>query len=381
MQFMPAGQVDGVERKNFRFPAIRPVVPKVTDWARYLEPSYASHWYTNFGPVSRQLEAELARQFCHPNEVMICANSATSGIAAALISLGVRGPVLVPAFTFPATVAAVVMAGAEPMVIDVEAATWSLSASLLERFLDEEQCAAVVLVSPFGLVRDFSRHIEICLENKIPIVIDNAAGLSERAGQLANEHCFEVYSLHATKPFPIGEGGVIRSRATEAPTLRRALNFGLEHGQARPGCWGINGKLPEISAAVGLAVLEEFPLIIRRRRTVAQRYIDLLNEYDALAFPRDVTLAPWQVFPLMLPSGRAAEEFVRLTALQGLQVRWSYKPTLDNWPRVRKGGPCPNSHFLSERIVTLPIYSDMTDDELTEILGITKRSLTQALSL
>ena len=161
--------------------------------------------------------------------------------------------------------------------------------------------------------------------------------------------------------------------------MRRALNFGLEAGRAQSGCWGINGKLPEVSAAVGLAVLLTFETIIRHRRAVAQRYIQLLSGYDALSFPTDGGLSPWQVFPVLLPSARATEEFIAQAAARSLQVRWSYKPTLDYWPRVRKSGPSRNAESLSQRMVTLPVYSDMSESELSTIIAIVRQSLDSAL--
>jgi dTDP-4-amino-4,6-dideoxygalactose transaminase len=366
-------------RADYRFPAIRPSFPPVEEWIRFCEPAYDRRWFSNFGPVLEKFEAELTRSICHEEESITCANSATSGLAAVLIALGVRGPVTVPAFTFPATASAVLMAGAEPMILDVELESWALSASLLEKFLGTQSCDAVVLVAPFGLKRDFSRHLEICRGRGIPVVIDNAAGLSEMGSPLSEENHFEVYSLHATKPFPIGEGGAIRSHASQSSALRRALNFGLEAGRAQPGAWGINGKLPEISAAIGRAVLRNFAEVLARRRSAAGRYIELLRHYEGLRFPTDPSLSSWQVFPVRISSAEAAESFVEKAARRGLQIRWSYKPTADHWPRTRKPAPCPNGETLSEQIVTLPIYSDMTAEEQTAILEIVAETLDAVL--
>ncbi len=101
-------------RGNYRFPAIRPLLPSVAEWSGYLDRSYSQRWFSNFGPLVRQFEAELSTRFCHAEEAIVCANSATSGIAAALIALDIQGPVVVAAYTIPATGSAVLMAGAEP---------------------------------------------------------------------------------------------------------------------------------------------------------------------------------------------------------------------------------------------------------------------------
>jgi dTDP-4-amino-4,6-dideoxygalactose transaminase len=117
--------------KTYRFPFIRPVVPPaVSKWAHYLEPAYRAKWFSNFGPVLHQFETELSKRLCHADEVITTTNNCTSGIAAALIAQNVFGTVLIPAFTFPATASAVIMARAEPCVLDVDRDTWCLSASL-----------------------------------------------------------------------------------------------------------------------------------------------------------------------------------------------------------------------------------------------------------
>jgi dTDP-4-amino-4,6-dideoxygalactose transaminase len=369
-----------VDRVKFRFPFIRPVVPPVAKWAHYLEPAYRAKWFSNFGPVVHQFETELSKRLCHPNEVITTANSCTSGIAAALIARNVAGTVLIPAFTFPATATAVIMAGAKPCVLDVDRDTWCLSASLLEKTLKSEKCGAVVLVAPFGLQENFARHFKICAQYGVSVLIDNAAGLSSKGMPLPDESCFEIYSLHATKPFAIGEGGAIRSRASEGEALRRALNFGLRRGSVPGGSWGINGKLPEVSAAVGLAVLENFDRIIAHRRAAALRYIDLLKNFDNLDYPMEVDRAPWQVFPVLLPSAEITNRFIQGTAEDSLQVRRGYHPSLEDWPGTRKMAACPNARSLAERVIALPIYSDITEDELSHIITIVRRCLQKVLS-
>ena len=365
--------------KTDRFPFIRPSIPPVAEWVPYLEQAYRAKWFSNFGPVVRQFETELTARICHPGEVITTASNCTAGISAALIALDVRGAVLIPAFTFPATMSAVTIAGAKACVLDVDLDTWCLSVPLLEKTLREENCDAVVLVAPFGLRQDFSEHLQICQQHNVPVVIDNAAGLSEKGSAVLDENSFEVFSLHATKPFAIGEGGAIRSRLSQAQALRLALNFGLEHGVARKG-WGINGKLPEVSAAIGLAVLKGFDEVLAHRRAVAQRYIDLLRDYDRLIFRQNVGDAPWQSFPVLFPSAAAAESFVHYAEGKGLQVRRGYEPTLEDWPHTCKFGPSPNARSLAARMGLLPVYSDTSQADMAAISQIVHDSLQHALT-
>ena len=367
-------------REKFRFPAMRPSVPEPARWLPYLARSYEAKWFTNFGPVAHQFEQALTARFACPGEAFVVVNNCTAAITAALIAMKVRGRVAVPAFTFQATAAAVIMAGLEPFVLDVDPETWTLDAGQLELALKVHGCAAAVPVVPFGIAQDLARHLEICARYGCAVVIDNASGLGGPIVPLANERCVEVYSMHATKPFAVGEAGAIRAPAAQTAALRRALNFGLDQAEAVEGEWGINGKLPEVSAAIGLAVLEEFSEVVAKRQRVARRYVELLRSYGGLQFVADVTRGPWQGFPILLPSPAFVEQFRIRAAAFELNIRRYYRPTIEDWPHTTKLGPCPHARMLSDRMISLPIYSDMREDEVEAIL-VAVGELLQALGI
>ncbi len=365
---------------KYRFPYIRPVFPAPPQWLAYLEQSYAAKCFSNFGPVVREFETALTRSFCGADEIITTASSCTAGLSGALIALDVRRTVLFPAFTFPATPAAIVMAGATPVALDVDADNWAMSTRSLERALERSQCDAVVLVVPFGIAQDFRKHFEICRRAGVSVVIDNAAGLGGPIGALPDESCFEVYSLHATKAFAIGEGGAIRSRASRGSDLHRALNFGLERGSAIEGIWGINGKLPEFSGAIGLAVLEAFPEVLRVRRSSAAKYVEIVSSFPTLKFHSDVRSAPWQTFPVLFPDREQSERFIGSASEHGVEVRRYYSPSLENWPRTKTIDDCPTARVLSQRMICLPMYSELEDSEFSELFSAIEACLSEALA-
>src|SRR6266705_3228239 len=106
-----------LDSKMYRLPFIRPSIPPVEEWVPYLEQAYRAKWFSNFGPVVRQLETQLTIRICHPDEVITTASNCTAGISAALIALDVRGVVLIPALTFPATMSAVTWSCAKACVL------------------------------------------------------------------------------------------------------------------------------------------------------------------------------------------------------------------------------------------------------------------------
>lgn len=365
----------------FRFPTVRPAVPEPEDWLPYLRESYERHWFTNFGPVATRFEAALAAQFGEADDAFVAASSATAALTACLIAEGVRGTVLVPAFTFPASAAAIRMAEAEPALIDVDPASWACDLASLERGLDRTGAKAVMLVAPFGITQDFSRHVALCEARGVVVIVDNAAGLGGggRARRALRGTAYEVYSLHATKPFALGEGGAIQCPKDRVGRLRSALNFGLPWEANRSGGRGINGKMPEVSAAIGMAVLADYPDTLVARRRQARHYIEMIARFDGVSICRSLGALPWQVFPCLMPSARAADTVTAALVRRGLEARRYYRPSLTQWGGIAAVDDCPVSEDLAERMVCLPIYSDASAPEITEMHGVVDASLAAAL--
>jgi dTDP-4-amino-4,6-dideoxygalactose transaminase len=383
LELQPKDRMSGnAPRANYLYPLIRPVVPAPEEWIPFLGESYRRHWFSNFGPAAAQFEAGLATEFGEPEDKFVVTSSATAGLCACLIAGRITGPVLVPAFTFPATVAAIRMAGAEPWLIDVNAATWSCDLEKLGDALRKTGAAAVMPVAPFGITQDFAGHRALCEAVGALMIVDNAAGLGggARQRQAVRGNAFEVFSLHATKPFAVGEGGAIRTDEAHVAALRSAINFGLPWRPQVPSGHGINGKMPEIAAAVGLAILERYGDIVRERQRQAALYMDLLGRFDELAFPTDAAAAPWQVFPCLLPSAEATSHFVEETARRGLEVRQYYRPSLTEWGGIPIAGDCSTADDLAARMVCLPVYSHTTEAEIAgihEIVALVMGHLTR----
>jgi dTDP-4-amino-4,6-dideoxygalactose transaminase len=367
--------------RKYRFPLIRPAIPEPESWLPFLRDSYAHQWFSNFGPAVDRFEAELGRAFGEPEDVFVLTSSATAGLAACLIAAGVAGPVLVPAFTFPATFAAVRMAGAEPFLVDVDPITWSCDVNALQQGLKQTGARAAILVAPFGITQDFADHVACCEAAEAVAVIDNAAGLGggPRQRRMLRGNAMEVYSLHATKPFAVGEGGAIQADREWASRLRSAINFGLPWQPGGTPSWGINGKMPEVTAAIGLAALAGYGNALQMRQMQAARYCELIGRFNRVVIHRGIADAPWQVFPCLLPTPQAASDFVDAAARHGLEVRRYYQPSLADWGGVRAFDDCPASRDLASRMVCLPVYPSISEGEIDGLHEVVATALADAL--
>ena len=359
-----------------KFPFVRPEIPSPAEWYELLEIPYARRYFTNFGELETQLSQALLERFGGMDAAVTLVANATCGLAAALIAHGVRGYVAIPNFTFPATLDAVFSARCIPVLCDVEANTGEMSPESLERACRRYNIAAVMPVRAYGFVRDFARMIDIGRSHGATTIIDAAAALGAGRIEVA-EDVTEVVSLHATKSLGIGEGGAIFSHVSRRTAMRQAINFGLRPDRRFE--LGINGKMSEFQAAIGIAQLRHVEALIDGRKSMAEWYTDTLGQ-SGLSLPASNVPTPWSNYPVLLPPSVDAEAFQDACHARGLQVRRYYWPTLQNGftDNLDRADGLEISTMLAERAVCLPLYASTDDDEREEIADILAASLDAA---
>ncbi|HLK12700.1 MAG TPA: DegT/DnrJ/EryC1/StrS family aminotransferase [Candidatus Binatia bacterium] len=362
-------------------PFVRPTLPAPEEWLPHLQPAYDGRWFSNFGPVASRLEDELTAKYATGNRRAALVSSCTAGLATALLAMRIRGRVAMPSFTFPATAQAVLLAGCEPVFCDVSPTTWELDPPKLDECVRRHAPAAIVHVRSFGFCHDVSPIEEVARRHRLPLIIDAAAAFG---GALADRRWvggqgeMEVFSLHATKVFGIGEGGVIFAPADRISALRRACNFGIEDGDVRSRA--LNAKLSEIHAAIGMAVLARIDAFIARRRTVAEAYVRAFAPSELIAPPPAGGLPPMQTFPMLTRDEAIADAVVANCHAEGVEIRRYYRPALHRTRLFSSAvhEKLPVSTTLAARTLCLPIYSDMTRDESNRVIAVVQTALSRA---
>ena len=358
---------------------VSPEIPEPSVWLKYLAPSLQSNWHTNFGPVNSLFEKRLTELYGREGECVVTASSATSALSACLISEAISGPVLCPAFTFQATAASILSANCQPIVVDVDPTTGVVSPETLEYSLKKTGARAAVVLAPYGRTINFHEHEDICRRLGALLVIDNAAGLGvpRRLSMFSGdgEVVMEVYSLHATKPFGIGEGGAIFTPKEKSLRLRAAMNFGLQthvsEGNAQAPYWGINGKMSEVHAAIGLAVADNIASRVIARQKMAANWIEYLKNSPATIFNMDIETSPWQVFPILLQNENCVLKTIEKATRSGIELRRYYSPSLGACGGMKKLGICPNAEDLANRALALPVRSNMKIKDQVKLMQTT----------
>ncbi len=233
----------------------RPHVPDKAAFDARINAAWERRWFTNDGPLVKELEQRLCDYLDVPHCVLM--SNATAALDLTMKALGVKGEVILPAYTFISTANILHIAGLTPVFCDVDASMALDPAACAARI--GPRTGAVVATHVWGSPCDIDALQEVCDAHDIPLLFDaaHAFGARHKAHRLGRFGRAEVFSLHATKAFHTCEGGLVTTcDSTLAKTLRRMRNFGFDPMGA-VACAGVNAKMSEMHAAMGLGNLDQ----------------------------------------------------------------------------------------------------------------------------
>lgn len=316
-------------------------------------------------------------------------NSGTSALQLCLEALGVRpgDEVVTTPFTFIATVNAILAAGAVPVFVDIDPATWNLDPGMLEAALTP-RTRGVLPVEALGSVAFFDRYERFARQHGLWMLEDSCEALGgwlgdRPAGSFGD--C-SVFGFFPNKQVTTGEGGVA---LTDDPTLFERMATLRNHGRNARGELvelGYNYKLPELSAAIGVEQLRRLPELLERRRRVAQAYNERLREVDELHLPPspgcDPPTASWFAYVVRLGDrfGRPARDRIMgEMQARGIGCSYYFAPAhLQPHVRARCGlerGSLPVCEHVSDRTLSLPFFADLAEPEIDRVCETLKSCL------
>jgi perosamine synthetase len=348
-----------------------------------------SDWLTT-GPKVEEFERALAEHVGARHAVAV--SSGTAALHAVMFALGIGSghEVIVPAMTFAASANCVVYQGGSPVFCDVREDTLLLDPALVERKITP-QTKAILAVDYAGQPCDYDELKGIAGRHGIALVADacHALGATYRERNVGALADMSAFSFHPVKHMTTGEGGMVTTDDAElAGRMRRFRNHGIEsdHRQrAERGTWyyemtelGYNYRMTDFQCALGLSQLGKLPGWIERRREIAARYDEQLADLpgvEPLAVRTDRAHA-YHLYVVRLDPGRLgvdrAAVFARLRE-SGIGVNVHYVPAhLHPFYRERFGtgpGLCPVAEAAYERILSLPVFPQMTDSDVERVVA------------
>lgn len=355
----------------------RSLAPDRARFDREIEAVFDRLWYTNDGPVVRKLEAWLRDRL----EVGFCAAfaSGTAALQASLRSLDLSGEVITTPFTFPATVHAIRWNGLEPVFCDIDPETYNIDSEAVESLVSS-RTSALLPVHVFGNPCDVEALGGVAERHDLKVVYDaaHAFGVRFRGRSIGSFGDLSVFSFHATKIFHTAEGGAVTG-GDDADRDRLALlrNFGIVDENVVSGV-GVNGKMSELHAALGLAIIETAEREYEERRELISHYESRLAEIPGVGLQRrmpgcesngynfSINLDP-EAFGLNRNNVHTA------LAAENIVTRKYFHPLCSENPSYRdlpSAAPerLPHAHRLAERILCLPLYGALGRDGVERIV-------------
>lgn len=356
----------------------RPSLPPLEEFVGHLRGIWRSRWLTNDGPIARRFEAALERRFGGPR-VSVTTNGtlALQLIYRTVFRTGQR--VVTTPFTFAATTTALAWEGLAPEFADIDPETFNLDPSSVAAHL-EGGAEGIVGVHVFGNPAGSRELHDLAKRHGASLAFDGAHAFGVRLG---SELLFALgnataLSFHATKNFHTFEGGaVLTSDLALHRRLRLLRAFGIPGPDEGPAEPGINAKMTEVQAAMGLANLGYVDRWIRARGERYELYRDLLGSVPSVSFQR---LAPCRYnyiyMPILLDSQRSRDRVHRHLVRHGVQPRKYFYPPTHRFPFLGKArrDPCPVATDVARRVLTLPLYPDLSLSEVRRIARLVKQA-------
>jgi len=365
-------------------PIVSPEVTGDEELVRELQAILASRQLTN-GFRVREFEVAAAHYLGVPHCVAV--SSCTSGLLLTLRALNLRGEVIVPSFTFHATVHSIVWNGLTPIFADCDECTFCVDRDDIAEKVSS-RTAAVLAVHMFGCPAPVNTLQELCDRRGIPLIFDAAHGFGSKVGArlVGTFGTAEIFSFSPTKLLVAGEGGLIATRnARLAELLRAARNYG-DTGNSDPGLLGFNARMSEFHAAFGLAGFAGLERRIERRNQIRDIYVRRLQSVPGITFQQVPSgcRSTWKDMSILVDErecGICRDSLREFLSQRNIEARRYFWPPVHRQGLYRgiwDGRALPVTDRVSNSILNLPVYSSLADPDVHRVCDTIVRAVEMA---
>lgn len=367
--------------KENRINVTRPFLPALEDFIPYLEKIWNTRVLTNNGPFHQELEEALC-QHLGVKYISLFSNG-TLALVTALQALRISGEVITTPFSFVATTHALWWNNIRPVFVDIEPGRFTLDTERIEAAITPKTTAIMpVHVYGYPCFVDEIQHIADTYNLKVIYDAAHAFGVKVNNQSVLNFGDLSVLSFHATKVFNTFEGGAIICHDEKTKKhIDYLKNFGFA-GETTVVAPGINAKMNEFQAALGLLQLKHITQAVDTRRQITVQYRSLLKDVKGLSFPDDIENVNhnYAYFPLLIEAqdyGATRDELYEELKKHQIYARRYFYPLISHFSTY-KGLPSARSNNLTvaekvaEQVICLPIYPDLKSEEVEMIIRIIK---------
>lgn len=354
----------------------RSSMPTLDEYVAEIAPLWESHWLTNMGVKHQQLEADLKR-YLGIDEIALFTNG-HNALECVLEAMGLSGKVITTPFTFASTTHAIVRKGLTPVFADIKPDDYTLDPAKIEELIDDETCA-IVPVHVYGNLCDVDAIWDIAKKHGLKVIYDaaHAFGVRRDGVSAAAFGDASMFSFHATKVFNTIEGGAVCFRdGNLKELLDQWKNFGIT-GLEEVEYVGGNAKMNEFCAAMGICNLRHVDDEIAKRRVVAERYWERLEDIEGLKVCRPAAgiKANYAYMPVVFEDdcGTTRDEVFAKLREHSIFSRKYFFPLVSDYACYQgrfDSSKTPVAKHVADRVLTLPMAANLALEDVDRICDI-----------
>ena len=357
----------------------RSSMPAFEEYCEEIKELWDSHWLTNMGKKHKQLQKDLEQYLNTPNVVLYTNGHLALENVIAAMNLPENGEVITTPFTFASTTHAIVRNGLIPVFCDINDKDYTIDVTKIEDLINERTCA-IVPVHVYGNICDVEKIDEIARKYNLKVIYDaaHAFGITYKGVGVANFGDASMFSFHATKVFNTIEGGAVTFLDNSlVQVLNDMKNFGIR-GTEEVAYVGGNAKMNEFQAAMGICNLRHVDNEIEKRKQVVEYYKSYLQGVNGIKLcdSQENVKPNYAYFPVVFDGYKYSRNqiFDKLKA-ENIVARKYFYPLVNNftcYKNLESAGSekTPVAAFVADRVLTLPLYPDLSTDDIERICNI-----------
>lgn len=351
-------------------------LPPQNEYQSILQRAWESGWITNRGVLVQELEARLKTYLNVPN--IIAMTNGTLPIQIAIKVLGLTGEIITTPFSYVATTSSIVWEGCTPVFVDIHPEYLTIDETKIEAAITSKT-TAILATHVFGNPCDVETIESIAKKHDLKVIYDAAHcfGITYKGHSIFNYGDVSTCSFHATKLFHTGEGGALFCKPEYFEKMYYCHNFGHDGPESFKGL-GINAKMSELQAAMGIAVMPYMNKIIDNRKKIVDYYNSNLDFSRLKRMKiRDSVEWNYSYYSIIFEN-----EIILLKTKQALENHKIYPrryffPSLNMLPFIQ-ASIMPVSDTISKQILCLPLSHHLKKTQLDSIIKIINNELTLA---
>lgn len=352
-------------------------MPPIEEYIDEIKDMWDNHCLTNMGPKHIAFKKQL-KDYLDVEHVELLTNGHMA-LELTLQAMNLKGQVITTPFTFASTTHAIVRNGLEPVFCDIDPDTYTIDVSKIENLITEKT-TAIVPVHVYGRICNIEEIDKIARKYSLKVLYDAAHTFGEtyKGIGIGNFGTASAFSFHATKVFNTIEGGAVCYHDSRlGKKLYSLKNFGI-CGPESVSAVGANAKMNEFCAAMGICNLRHVDSEIMRRKVVVERYMERLEGIKGVIFPKvqkDVK-SNYSYFPVVFDEvecGCSRDKVFAELEKQGIHARKYFYPLTNSFDAYKgkySTAGTPVAEYIAKRVLTLPLYADLSLEEVDRICEI-----------